>query len=114
MLNQASGQTFHNTSKFTFQKLLDDPNNVAANLNSIINSFSNDAREIFVDKFELPIQITRLDKANLLYLVVQNFAQADLHPDKVDNTAMGYIFEELIRRFSEHSYESAGEEFTRR
>tara|TARA_Y100000296_G_scaffold26795_1_gene31470 strand:+ start:972 stop:2948 length:1977 start_codon:yes stop_codon:yes gene_type:complete len=114
MLNQASGQSFFNTSPYTFEKLLDDPENIAANLNSIINNFSDDAREIFVDKFELPIQIARLDKDNLLYLVVQKFAQADLHPDKVDNTTMGYIFEELIRRFSEQSNETAGEHFTPR
>jgi type I restriction enzyme M protein len=114
MLNQASGQSFHNTSLYTFQKLLDDPENIAANLNNIINNFSDDAREIFVDKFELPLQIARLDKDNLLYMVVQKFAQADLHPDQVDNTAMGYIFEELIRRFSEQSNETAGEHFTPR
>ena len=114
MLNQASGHNFHNTSRYTFAKLLDDPENIAANLNNIINSFSEDAREIFVDKFELPIQIARLDKDNLLYLVVQKFAQADLHPDAVDNTSMGYIFEELIRRFSEQSNETAGEHFTPR
>ena len=114
MLNQASGHNFHNTSRYTFAKLLDDPENIAANLNNIINSFSEDAREIFVEKFELPIQIARLDKDNLLYLVVQKFAQADLHPDAVDNTTMGYIFEELIRRFSEQSNETAGEHFTPR
>ena len=114
ILNQASGHNFHNTSRYTFAKLLDDPENIAANLNNIINSFSEDAREIFVDKFDLPIQIARLDKDNLLYLVVQKFAQADLHPDAVDNTTMGYIFEELIRRFSEQSNETAGEHFTPR
>ena len=65
MLNQASGQTFHNTSRFTFQKLLDDPENIAANLNNIINNFSDDAREIFVDKFELPLQIARLVRWSL-------------------------------------------------
>lgn len=114
MLNQASGHNFHNTSRYTFAKLLDDPENIAANLNNIINSFSEDAREIFVEKFELPIQIARLDKDNLLYLVVQKFAQVDLHPESVDNTAMGYMFEELIRRFSEQSNETAGEHFTPR
>ncbi|ASP39598.1 restriction endonuclease subunit M [Bacterioplanes sanyensis] len=114
MLNNASGHNFHNTSKFTFAKLLDDPANIAANLNNIINNFSEDAREIFVDRFELPLQIARLDRDNLLYLVVQKFAQTDLHPDTVDNTTMGYIFEELIRRFSEQSNETAGEHFTPR
>ena len=114
MLNMASGRNFHNTSPFTFEKLLDDPDNIAANLNNIINSFSSDAREIFIDRFKLPDQITRLDKDNLLYMVVSRFAQANLHPDTVSNIQMGYIFEELIRRFSEQSNETAGEHFTPR
>jgi type I restriction enzyme M protein len=114
MLNLASGHNFHNTSPFTFEKLLDDPDNIAANLTNIINNFSTDAREIFIDRFKLPEQITRLDKDNLLYMVVSRFAQADLHPDTVSNIQMGYIFEELIRRFSEQSNETAGEHFTPR
>ncbi|WP_284723225.1 type I restriction-modification system subunit M [Methylophaga thalassica] len=114
MLNMAAKQNFHNTSSYTFQKLLDDPDNIAANLNLFINSFSDDAREIFIDRFKLPEQITRLDKDNLLYLVVSKFAQADLHPEAVSNLQMGYMFEELIRRFSEQSNETAGEHFTPR
>ncbi|OOZ37487.1 type I restriction-modification system subunit M N-terminal domain-containing protein [Solemya velesiana gill symbiont] len=114
MLNMAAGQNFHNTSPFTFEKLLDDPDNIAANLNNLINGFSDDAREIFIERFNLPEQVTRLDKDNLLYMVVSRFAQADLHPDKVNNLQMGYIFEELIRRFSEQSNETAGEHFTPR
>ncbi|WLE98340.1 MAG: class I SAM-dependent DNA methyltransferase [Candidatus Electrothrix communis] len=114
MLNMASGHNFHNTSAFTFDKLLDDPDNIGANLNNLINNFSGDAREIFLDCFKLPEQITRLDKDNLLYLVVSRFAQTDLHPDQVSNLQMGYIFEELIRRFSEQSNETAGEHFTPR
>lgn len=114
MLNMASGHSFHNTSSFTFAKLLDDPEHIAANLNNFINGFSRDAREIFIDRFQLPEQVTRLDRANLLYLVVSRFAQADLHPDRVSNLQMGYIFEELIRRFSEQSNETAGEHFTPR
>jgi len=107
MLNMASGHSFHNTSQFTFEKLLDDPDNIAANLNNVINGFSDDAREIFIDRFKFTDQITRLDKDNLLYMVVQKFAQADLHPDTVSNIQMGMIFEELIRRFSEQSNETA-------
>jgi type I restriction enzyme M protein len=114
MLNMASGHNFHNTSRYSFSKLLDDPENLAANLSDIINNFSVDAREIFIERFKLSEQIARLDKDNLLYLVVQRFAQADLHPNKVSNLAMGYIFEELIRRFSEQSNETAGEHFTPR
>ncbi len=114
MLNMASDHTFHNTSPFTFEKLLDDPEHIAANLNNFINGFSRDAREIFIDRFQLPEQVIRLDRANLLYLVVSRFAQIDLHPDHVSNLQMGYIFEELIRRFSEQSNETAGEHFTPR
>ena len=114
ILNLASGHNFHDTSPFTFEKLLDDPDNVAANLNHMINGFSRDARDIFIDRFGLPEQIARLDRDNLLYLIVSRFAQADLHPDRVSNLQMGYIFEELIRRFSEQSNETAGEHFTPR
>ena len=114
MLNMASGNNFHNTSPFTFEKLLDDPDNIAANLNNMINGFSYDARDIFIDRFNLPEQVERLDRDNLLYLIVSRFAQADLHPDRVSNLQMGYIFEELIRRFSEQSNETAGEHFTPR
>jgi len=114
MLNMAAGQNFHNTSPYTFQKLLDDPDNIAANLSHFINGFSDDAREIFIDRFKLPEQVARLDKDNLLYMVVSKFAQADLHPQAVSNLQMGYMFEELIRRFSEQSNETAGEHFTPR
>ena len=114
MLNMASGHNFHNTSLFTLERLLDDPDNIAANLNNMINGFSYDARDIFIDRFNLPEQIARLDRDNLLYLIVSRFAQADLHPDRVSNLQMGYIFEELIRRFSEQSNETAGEHFTPR
>ncbi|MDA4132733.1 MAG: type I restriction-modification system subunit M, partial [Thaumarchaeota archaeon] len=71
------------------------------------------ARDI-LDKFEFDTQITRLDKANLLYLVVGKFADLDLHPDTVSNLEMGYLYEELVRRFSELSNETAGEHFTPR
>ncbi len=114
ILNIASGQNFHNISKFSFANLLDDPENIAANVNNMINGFSADAREIFIERFDLPKVITKLDKNNLLYLIVKQFAAADLHPDTVDGVAMGYIFEELIRRFSEQSNETAGEHFTPR
>ena len=113
-LNMASGHNFHNTSPFTFATLLDDPDNIAANLNNLINGFSHDVRDIFIDRFKLPEQIARLDRDNMLYLIVSRFAQADLHPDRVSNLQMGYIFEELIRRFSEQSNETAGEHFTPR
>jgi type I restriction enzyme M protein len=102
-----------NTSPFDFPRLLDAPDQLAANLRAYIAGFSPAIRDI-VDKFDFNVQITRLDKANLLYLVVSKFAEIDLHPDRVSNIEMGYLYEELIRRFSELSNETAGEHFTPR
>ncbi len=102
-----------NVSPLDFAKLLDDPDNVAANLRAYIAAFSPEIRDI-IDKFDFATQITRLDKADLLYQVVAKFAEIDLHPDTVSNLEMGYLYEELIRRFSELSNETAGEHFTPR
>ena len=97
-----------------YVSLLSDQEQIAANLTNFIAGFSANAREIFLDKFKFGDQINRLDEANLLYLVLSKFTEIDLHPDVVDNIEMGYIFEELIRRFSEASNETAGEHFTPR
>ncbi|HEX74287.1 MAG TPA: SAM-dependent DNA methyltransferase [Dehalococcoidia bacterium] len=113
ILNRAAGQQFHNTSKFDFQNLKGDPNNIVANLVHYIKSFSSKAREI-IDNFKFEEQIVSLDKANRLYLIVSKFSELDLHPDKVPNIEMGYIFEELIRKFSEQRNEEAGDHFTPR
>jgi len=102
-----------NVSSLDFGKLLDDPEHIADNLRAYIFGFSPEIRDV-VDKFDFDAQITRLDKANLLYLVVSKFAEIDLHPDRVSNIEMGYLYEELIRRFSELSNETAGEHFTPR
>jgi len=113
-LCKASGYKFYNTSEFTFDKLKDDSNNLAANLVDYIKGFSENAREI-LEAFNLYNQIERLEKAGLLFLIVSKFTdEIDLHPERVSNTEMGYIFEELIRRFSEMSNETAGEHFTPR
>jgi len=113
ILNKVSGQAFHNTSRFTFEKLKGDPNNIAANLTHFIKGFSTRAREI-IEHFGFEEHIAKLDKADRLYLVVSRFCDIDLHPDKVSNVEMGYIFEELIRRFNEASNEEAGDHFTPR
>ncbi|MEJ6722199.1 N-6 DNA methylase, partial [Ilumatobacter sp.] len=102
-----------NTSKFDLAKLLDDPEHLADNLRAYIAGFSPEVREI-IENFDLDTQIAKLDKANLLYLVLGEFVQLDLHPDTVSNLEMGYLYEELIRRFSELSNETAGEHFTPR
>jgi type I restriction enzyme M protein len=113
VLNKASGYDFYNTSKYNFKKLLDDPKNMGRNLKQYINSFSPNMREI-IDKFHFQAQIEALEEANLTYLVISRFSEVNLHPDAISNLAMGYIFEELIRRFNEASNENPGEHFTPR
>ncbi len=113
ILRKASEYAFYNTSKYNFERLLDDPNNIARNLNAYINGFSENMREV-IEKFDFRNTISKLNEANLLYLVVQRFTEIDLHPDVVDNHEMGTIFEELIRRFNEALDENPGEHFTPR
>jgi len=113
VLKKKAKLSFFNKSKYDFQKLTADPNDIAANLRNYINGFSKNARSI-LEHFNFEDHIERLDKANLLYKVVKRFAEIDLHPDKVLNIEMGYIFEELIRKFAEISNETAGEHFTPR
>ena len=112
-LRRKSGQSFYNTSPLDLPKLLGDPDNVAPNLTSYIQGFSPEVRDIF-ERFEFHNQIDRLAKAKLLFQVAQKFAGVDLHPDAVDNSEMGAVFEELIRKFAELSNETAGEHFTPR
>jgi type I restriction enzyme M protein len=112
-LQIVAGQHFYNTSPLNFAKLLDDPSNIADSLNLYIGGFSEAAKDI-IDKFDFGIQVDRLRKANLLYQVVGKFADIDLHPNVVSNIEMGYLYEELIRKFSELSNETAGEHFTPR
>ncbi len=109
----AGGLQFFNTSPLTFTKLLDTPDTIADALSLYINGFSEAARDI-IDKFDFPVQIERMRRANVLYQVVGKFAEIDLHPGAVSNIEMGYLYEELIRRFSELSNETAGEHFTPR
>jgi type I restriction enzyme M protein len=113
ILAKVAGEKFFNTSKLDFSKLLAAPDDLADNLRHYIASFSAGARDV-LDKFDFEAQITRLDKSNLLYLVVSKFADVDLHPNVVSNLEMGYLYEELVRRFSELSNETAGEHFTPR
>ncbi len=110
---KAGGLQFYNTSPLTFTKLLDDPDSIADLLKLYIADFSPAAKDI-IDKFDFSVQIERLRRAGVLYQVVGKFAELDLHPDVVSNIEMGYLYEELIRRFSELSNETAGEHFTPR
>lgn len=114
LFEQATGMKFYNKSNFTFKTLKDDAPNIAENLRDYITSFSANVQEI-MEAFDIYAQIERLDKAGLLYLVISKYVdEIDLSPQKVPNDLMGYIFEELIRRFSEISNETAGEHFTPR
>ncbi|GGQ07398.1 type I restriction-modification system subunit M [Streptosporangium pseudovulgare] len=113
MLRDVAGASFYNRSPLDFGRFVGDAENVARNLRAYIGGFSGGAAEV-LERYRFDEQITRLDEAGLLYLVTGKFAEIDLHPDVVDNHQMGYIFEELIRRFSEISNETAGEHFTPR
>lgn len=112
-LQAASGYAFYNTSLYNFDKLLGDSPNLAANLKNYINGFSDNMREV-IEKFDFNNTIDKLDEAGLLFLVVEKFKNIDLHPEKVSNHDMGYVFEELIRKFNEALNENPGEHFTPR
>lgn len=113
MLNKAAAQRFHNHSKFGFEALKGDPDLIDQHLVSYINGFSKNVRTIF-DRFDFTTEIERMREANILYLVVSRFCDVDLHPDLVLNSAMGLLFEDLIRRFNEAANETAGDYFTPR
>lgn len=112
-LQIAAGQQFFNTSPLTFTKLLDDPDRIAESLRLYIGGFSAGAKDV-IDKFDFTVQIERMRRANVLYQVIGRFADIDLHPEVVSNIEMGYLYEELIRKFSDLSNETAGEHFTPR
>jgi len=112
-LKSASKRGFYNTSRLDFQRLLDDPNQIAQNLNAYIAEFSEDVRTV-IERFGFGEQIARMDEKNLLFQVIQAFANVDLSPERVDNVQMGYVFEELIRVGAEQANEEAGEHFTPR
>jgi type I restriction enzyme M protein len=112
-LIQKSGQHFVNTSPMDLRKVLGDADHVRENLLAYVRAFSPAVRDIF-EAFDFAVQVERLDRAGLLYLVTEKFAAFDLHPDAVSNAHMGLVFEELIRRFAELSNETAGEHFTPR
>ena len=113
LLEGATGRPFYNTSRLDFARLLDDPNNIAQNLSRYIRDFSDNVFEV-MQRFGFDEHIARMDERNLLFQVIQQFARVDLSPERVDNVAMGYVFEELIRVGAEQANEEAGEHFTPR
>jgi len=113
LLEKITGRPFYNLSKLDLVRLLDDPNQLAPNLNAYINGFSPNVRAI-MERFTFDQQIARMAEKNLLYEVIRAFAAVDLAPNRVDNIQMGYVFEELIRIGAEQANEEAGEHFTPR
>lgn len=113
VLLKASGLNFYNTSKFDLDRLSQDNKNLELNFNNYVNGFSENVREI-LESFQIDKLIEKLIKNKLLFLMIDKFTEIDLHPEKVTNHEMGYIFEELIRRFNEQANETAGEHFTPR
>ncbi|HET8657262.1 MAG TPA: class I SAM-dependent DNA methyltransferase [Longimicrobiaceae bacterium] len=113
ILGSTGGLSFFNVSRFDLERLTDDANNVEVNFNAYINGFSANVREILAN-YNLERITEKLAKNDLLFLMCDKFTEVDLHPARVSNHEMGSIFEELLRRFSEMSNETAGEHYTPR
>jgi type I restriction enzyme M protein len=126
-LKRESGYVFYNTSRFTLKNLLDEPNNIKPNFEDYLNGFSENIQEI-ISKFKLRNQIETLQEGNILFKLIEKFTtnKINLSPEPIKNSdgeilqrglsnlGMGYVFEELIRRFNEDNNEEAGEHFTPR
>ena len=115
ILKETAGQKFYNTSKYDLKRLLDDPDNIEENFYNYINGYSDEVKDI-IKNFDLNRQIKKMASNGILYQVIDTFnsEKANLHPDYVSNIEMGYIFEEIIRRFNELSNEDAGQHYTPR
>ena len=114
-LQKASGYQFYNTSRFTFETLLADPDNIESNFRDYLSGFSANAQDVLA-KFDFDNIIKRMVESNTLYLVIKEFGSGKgyLGPDKISAVDCGYIFEDLVRRFSESFGEEAGAHFTSR
>ena len=113
VLAHVAGHPFYNTSKFTFETLLDDPEHIVENVFDYLQGFSPNAR-FALDKFGIDAHVEKMGEAGILFMVIQRFAGIDLHPRTVSNLEMGYVYEHLIRVNAELSNEEAGEHFTPR
>ena len=112
LLCQISKYPFYNYSEYNLKRLLDDSDSIASNLKSYIEGFSANIQLILEKLLKFSTQIDKMDKSNRLYSVVKKFSDLDLYPDHVDSMKMGYIFEDIIRRFSENA--EAGDHYTPR
>ena len=113
ILKRASGVEFYNISGYDFNLLLGEPKQIAKNFKRYISGYSQNIQDIF-EKFNFNTQLERLEGGDLLYLIIQELNKVNLHPSVLDNYAMGHVFEELLRKFSEMSNETAGEHYTPR
>lgn len=114
-LRKASGYQFYNTSPFTFKTLIADPDNIVDNFKAYLNGFSDNVQDILA-RMDFDSQIKHMEEAGLLYQVIMDFCteKGDFSPDKISAVDMGYVFENLVRRFSESYDEEAGAHFTSR
>lgn len=114
-LRKASGYRFYNTSEYTFEKLKADPENIKTNFEAYLNGFSDNVMDI-LSRMDFFTQLERMSNAGLLYQVISDFCseKADMNPEKISAVDMGYIFENLVQRFSESYDEEAGAHFTSR
>lgn len=114
-LRRASGYRFYNTSEYTFEKLKADPENIKVNFEAYLNGFSDNVMDI-LSRMDFFTQLERMSNAGLLYQVISDFCseKADMNPEKISAVDMGYIFENLVQRFSESYDEEAGAHFTSR
>lgn len=115
LLDATGGYSFYNTSKFTFASLLSDPEHIEENFRAYLNGFSENVQDV-LEHFSFDVHISRLANNDKLYYIIQEFNKpgAYMGADKISSTDMGYIFEDLVRRFSESYNEEAGEHFTSR
>lgn len=115
VLTKASGYAFYNTSKYTISNLLNDAGNIKENFLDYLNGYSDNVQEI-IEKFDFRHVVQGLHEKDLLYMVIKKFAdpRVTLHPNEVTNHEMGYVFEELIRKYNEATNENPGEHFTPR
>lgn len=115
ILCKTSGYSFYNTSEFDFKKLIAEPDNIESNFENYLQGFSSNVKDI-ISKFNFTDQVRTMANGNVLFIVIQEFvsAKGDMSPNKITSADMGYIFEELIRKFSESYDEQAGAHFTSR
>ena len=115
ILCKTSGYSFYNTSKFDFKKLIAEPDDIESNFENYLQGFSSNVKDI-ISKFNFTDQVRTMANGNVLFVVIQEFvsAKGDMSPNKITSADMGYIFEELIRKFSESYDEQAGAHFTSR